>query len=148
MCASMSTRRCGYLRDYSHIYMRWKEQCFLNAGEDCGLTIAGFYYVCMCRKTGEVQGTYIGSPSCNMVHPIFPRGLNHPCELLVFVETGYDPLLCNLQGYMWTHTRPPTTTCPCGPAPREELALRPSLLSNFDDKVALGHVSVVSWRSL
>ncbi|EIE22456.1 hypothetical protein COCSUDRAFT_42757 [Coccomyxa subellipsoidea C-169] len=51
--------RCGYLRDYSHIYMRWKEQCFLNAGEDCGLTIAGFYYVCMCRKTGEVQGIYV-----------------------------------------------------------------------------------------
>lgn len=36
--------------------MRWKEQCFLNTGEDCGLTIAGFYYICMSRRTGEVHG--------------------------------------------------------------------------------------------
>jgi glucose-induced degradation protein 4 len=24
---------------------RWKEQYFVNVGVDCGLTIAGFYYV-------------------------------------------------------------------------------------------------------
>jgi hypothetical protein len=59
MCAPMLRSRCGYLRDYSHIYMRWKEQCFLDAGEDSGLTIAGFYYVCMRRSTGEVHGTHI-----------------------------------------------------------------------------------------
>ncbi|BDA43462.1 probable glucose-induced degradation protein 4 homolog [Coccomyxa sp. Obi] len=55
--------RCGYLRDYSHIYMRWKEQCFLNTGEDCGLTIAGFYYICMSRRTGEVHGIYVDPQS-------------------------------------------------------------------------------------
>jgi hypothetical protein len=38
--------------------MRWKEQCFLDAGEDCGLTIAGFYYVCMDRRTGSVDGAH------------------------------------------------------------------------------------------
>lgn len=38
--------------------MRWKEQFFVNVGQDCGLTIAGFYYVCMCRQTGAVRGYY------------------------------------------------------------------------------------------
>lgn len=36
--------------------MRWKEQAFAKAGDDCGLTIAGFYYICLCRQTGDVEG--------------------------------------------------------------------------------------------
>ena len=36
--------------------MRWKEQAFAKSGDDCGLTIAGFYYICLCRQTGDVEG--------------------------------------------------------------------------------------------
>eukprot|EP00877_Chromochloris_zofingiensis_P013976 jgi/Chrzof1/8832/Cz03g25340.t1 len=50
--------RCGALERHPFIYMRWKEQFFVNVGQDCGLTIAGFYYVCMCRQTGAVRGYY------------------------------------------------------------------------------------------
>ena len=38
--------------------MRWKEQEFAKSDEDCGLTIAGFYYICLCRQTGDVEGTF------------------------------------------------------------------------------------------
>ena len=36
--------------------MRWKEQAFAKSGDDCGLTIAGFYYISLCRQTGDVEG--------------------------------------------------------------------------------------------
>ena len=42
----------------THIFMRWKEKFFVNVGPECGLTIAGFYYVCLDRRTGEVEGYY------------------------------------------------------------------------------------------
>ena len=38
--------------------MRWKERNFVNVGEDCGLTIAGFYYICISRQTGSIEGFY------------------------------------------------------------------------------------------
>jgi len=38
--------------------MRWKEIFFVSPGEDCGLTIAGFYYVCMDRQAGAILGYY------------------------------------------------------------------------------------------
>lgn len=41
-----------------HIFMRWKEIFFVSPGEDCGLTIAGFYYVVMDRQTGAIAGYY------------------------------------------------------------------------------------------
>lgn len=41
-----------------YIFMRWKEIFFVSPGEDCGLTIAGFYYVCMDRQTGAILGYY------------------------------------------------------------------------------------------
>ena len=40
------------------VFMRWKEKCFVNVGSDCGLTIAGFYYVCYDRRTGVLDGYY------------------------------------------------------------------------------------------
>ena len=49
-------RSSGRLSKASHVFMRWKELCFLDAAEDCGLTIAGFYYVCLDRVTGDVDG--------------------------------------------------------------------------------------------
>lgn len=41
-----------------YVFMRWKEQFFVNVGTDCGLTIAGFYYVCFDRQIGTVEGYY------------------------------------------------------------------------------------------
>jgi hypothetical protein len=43
--------------------MRWKEQYFVNPASDCGLTIAGFYYVALCRRTGRVRGFYFDPSS-------------------------------------------------------------------------------------
>ena len=42
---------------------RWKETSFLNVGADCGLTIAGFYYVCLNRQSGSVSGLYFDPTS-------------------------------------------------------------------------------------
>lgn len=41
-----------------YIFMRWKEQYFVNVGKDCGLTIAGFYYVCFSCQDGSINGYY------------------------------------------------------------------------------------------
>ncbi|KAG5550274.1 hypothetical protein RHGRI_015286 [Rhododendron griersonianum] len=46
------------LSSYPHIFMRWKEQYFVNVGTDCGLTIAGFYYVCFSCSDGSINGFY------------------------------------------------------------------------------------------
>ncbi|KAJ7535772.1 hypothetical protein O6H91_12G045300 [Diphasiastrum complanatum] len=47
------------LANYPYIFMqRWKEKFFVNVGTDCGLTIAGFYYVCFTRSNGIVNGYY------------------------------------------------------------------------------------------
>uniref|UniRef100_A0A0C9QVG0 TSA: Wollemia nobilis Ref_Wollemi_Transcript_5910_1222 transcribed RNA sequence n=1 Tax=Wollemia nobilis TaxID=56998 RepID=A0A0C9QVG0_9CONI len=46
------------LCNYPYIFMRWKEKFFVNVGTDCGLTIAGFYYVCFSRSDGSVNGFY------------------------------------------------------------------------------------------
>lgn len=46
------------LQHFPYVFMRWKEKCFINVGPDCGLTIAGFYYVCFSRIDGSVEGFY------------------------------------------------------------------------------------------
>ncbi|KAL7215017.1 hypothetical protein ACSBR1_027238 [Camellia fascicularis] len=38
--------------------LRWKEQYFVNVGTDCGLTIAGFYYVCFSCSDCSINGFY------------------------------------------------------------------------------------------
>lgn len=40
------------------VAQRWKEQYFVNVGTDCGLTIAGFYYVCFSCSDGSISGFY------------------------------------------------------------------------------------------
>jgi hypothetical protein len=47
----------------SHIFMRWKEVCFVNVGADCGLSIAGFYYVSLSRIDGAITGFYFDPAS-------------------------------------------------------------------------------------
>ncbi|KAA8496416.1 Glucose-induced degradation protein 4-like [Porphyridium purpureum] len=46
------------LSDSRHVFMRWKEEFFVNVGPDCGLTIDGFYYLCLDRETGFLEGYY------------------------------------------------------------------------------------------
>lgn len=43
---------------YPTCMQRWKEQYFVNVGIDCGLTIAGFYYVCFSCSDGSINGFY------------------------------------------------------------------------------------------
>ncbi|KAL1973751.1 hypothetical protein VTN31DRAFT_5311 [Thermomyces dupontii] len=41
------------------ILMRWKERCFVTPTDARqGLTISGFYYISLCRETGEIEGLY------------------------------------------------------------------------------------------
>eukprot|EP00879_Flechtneria_rotunda_P014555 GHRR01015210.1.p1 GENE.GHRR01015210.1~~GHRR01015210.1.p1 ORF type:complete len:507 (+),score=214.38 GHRR01015210.1:231-1751(+) len=56
--------RCGQLERHPYIYMRWKEQFFVTNHQDCSLTIAGFYYMAMERRTGQLQGFYFDPNSC------------------------------------------------------------------------------------
>ena len=125
--------RCGYLRDYSHIYMRWKEQCFLNTGEDCGLTIAGFYYICMSRKTGEVHGKSRERSSTSALLCVLQcQILQMSFDLDSRLSWLHITVMCGSQGSMWTHSQLPTITSHCGHAHREWLGLRHSLLFNID----------------
>ncbi|GKB95549.1 vacuolar import/degradation protein Vid24, partial [Tanacetum coccineum] len=48
----------GDLFFLSPVMRRWKEQYFVNVGSDCGLTIAGFYYVCFSCVDGSINGYY------------------------------------------------------------------------------------------
>ncbi|CAG8584662.1 4853_t:CDS:2 [Ambispora gerdemannii] len=42
-----------------YIFMRWKERCFVDmSAQDSGLTIAGFYYICIKRSDGSIEGYY------------------------------------------------------------------------------------------
>jgi hypothetical protein len=57
------------------ILMRWKERCFVKSNDrtvgcevtfddsGCGLTISGFYYVCLARKDGKISGLYFDPQS-------------------------------------------------------------------------------------
>ncbi|QDZ21657.1 vacuolar import/degradation protein Vid24 [Chloropicon primus] len=46
------------LANQPYIYMRLKEKYFLNDEPGGNLTIAGFYYLCISRATGEMTGYY------------------------------------------------------------------------------------------
>ncbi|PRW45017.1 Glucose-induced degradation 4 [Chlorella sorokiniana] len=54
--------RCPSLASHEYIYMRWKEQFFLQ-GNECRLSISGFYYMCVHRVTGEVSAFYFDPSS-------------------------------------------------------------------------------------
>lgn len=42
-----------------YIFMRWKEKFFVNIlAQESGLTIAGFYYICIRRSDGFIEGFY------------------------------------------------------------------------------------------
>ncbi|GAX79125.1 hypothetical protein CEUSTIGMA_g6565.t1 [Chlamydomonas eustigma] len=52
-CAGRSTQ----LSTSPFVFMRWKEILFASH-ESFGLTIAGFYYVCLDRRSGSISGYY------------------------------------------------------------------------------------------
>ncbi|KAL6777330.1 hypothetical protein ACKKBF_B21100 [Auxenochlorella protothecoides x Auxenochlorella symbiontica] len=54
-------RHSGLAR-HRHVYMRWKERFFVE-GCECRLTIAGFYYLCLDRITGAIEGLYFDPSS-------------------------------------------------------------------------------------
>ncbi|KAK2077106.1 hypothetical protein QBZ16_004740 [Prototheca wickerhamii] len=54
--------RHGGLARHRHLYMRWKELFFIE-GCESRLTIAGFYYLCLDRVSGAIEGLYY-DPSC------------------------------------------------------------------------------------
>jgi hypothetical protein len=45
--------------NYSHYHWLMKEQCFVDAGASTGLTILGFYYCCLRREDGVIEGNSI-----------------------------------------------------------------------------------------
>ncbi|KAG0450760.1 hypothetical protein HPP92_026561 [Vanilla planifolia] len=46
------------LSSYPFVFMRWKEQNFVNVGNDCGLTIAGFTICGFSCSDGSINGFY------------------------------------------------------------------------------------------
>ena len=46
------------LASQPYVYLRLKEKYFLNEEPGGNLTIAGFYYLCVSRSTGEISGYY------------------------------------------------------------------------------------------
>ncbi|KAF5840718.1 vacuolar import and degradation protein-domain-containing protein [Dunaliella salina] len=56
--AGLHNGKCPALSTSGSVFLRLKEQFFVNARADCGLTIAGFYYVSVCRQTGCITGYY------------------------------------------------------------------------------------------
>nr|POE88257.1 uncharacterized protein p8a3.13c [Quercus suber] len=74
----LSSTRLAALR-HEYIFMRWKERCFVHGKDDLcgasprdrqsdtdrehGLTISGFYYVSLCRGSGEIEGLYFDPQS-------------------------------------------------------------------------------------
>eukprot|EP00210_Caulerpa_lentillifera_P003622 g3457.t1 len=46
------------LKEYPYIFMRWKEMFFVTKPEENTLTIQGFYYICLSRETGVIDGYY------------------------------------------------------------------------------------------
>jgi hypothetical protein len=66
-----------------YVLMRWKEKCFVTDGnceneaggpaEGCGMTISGFYYVCLDRATGGVEGLYCDPMSSPYQHLVLER---------------------------------------------------------------------------
>lgn len=59
--------RCGQLQQHPTIFMRWKEQFFVNTKEECGLTIAGG-----CFEPQAIPEPPAGCPSISN-HVALPR---------------------------------------------------------------------------
>ncbi|GAB4817493.1 hypothetical protein N2152v2_004539 [Parachlorella kessleri] len=49
--------RSSQLASYPYVFMRWKERYFVK-GSESRLTIAGFYYICVRRSDGQIEGLY------------------------------------------------------------------------------------------
>lgn len=64
------------ITSHPFIFMRWKEKRFINVGSDCGLTIAGFYYISFCRQSGDIEGYYF-DPNSSPYQKLSLKGYNY-----------------------------------------------------------------------
>ena len=84
------SRRYLNVLNEKYILMRWKERCFVDdpkatssaqlesesrevGSEGCGLTISGFYYVCLRRSDGHIEGLYCDPNSSPYQHLVLDR---------------------------------------------------------------------------
>ncbi|KAJ2552024.1 hypothetical protein EV175_003472, partial [Coemansia sp. RSA 1933] len=73
------------LEDY--VFMRWKESAFVNVEQsETGLSIEGFYYICMQRTTGRIEGVYF-DPS-TQPHQRLSLQAENGGRCLAFAATG------------------------------------------------------------
>ncbi|KAI3442854.1 Metallophos domain-containing protein [Psidium guajava] len=79
------------LSSYQYIFMRWKEQYFVNVVEGCGLTIAGFYYVCFSCSDGSISGFYYDPKSRAMTVTARLVDGTLGVRLAIMVESWNDP---------------------------------------------------------
>ncbi|ERN07979.1 hypothetical protein AMTR_s00012p00253320 [Amborella trichopoda] len=86
------------LSNYPYIFMRWKELYFVNVGKDCGLTIAGFYYVCFSCSDGSINGFYYD-----------PNSRLAICCPISSINVGDDPYSC--EGTTSSHGTAQSSTC-------------------------------------
>ena len=58
-----------------HLFMRWHERSFVKkeAGISGVVSIDGYYYLSMCRRTGHISGIYNDSTSASASQGVFQR---------------------------------------------------------------------------
>ncbi|KAJ1665409.1 hypothetical protein EV178_003196 [Coemansia sp. RSA 1646] len=70
-----------------YVFMRWKETAFVNVQQnETGLSIEGFYYICMQRSTGRIEGVYF-DPS-TQPHQRLSLQAENGGRCLAFAATG------------------------------------------------------------
>ncbi|KAJ1801054.1 hypothetical protein LPJ59_000588, partial [Coemansia sp. RSA 2399] len=70
-----------------YVFMRWKETAFVNVQQsETGLSIEGFYYICMQRTTGRIEGVYF-DPS-TQPHQRLSLQVENGGRCLAFAATG------------------------------------------------------------
>jgi len=63
MNAAPSAKIAGTLQAAPALFMRWKEIYFVSTQPGSGLTIDGFYYICLDKQSGALDGWYY-DPNC------------------------------------------------------------------------------------
>jgi hypothetical protein len=91
LLSRLLSRRFLQKLNEEYILMRWKERCFVSEpsaedqnasttdnaqmGEGCGLTISGFYYICLRRSDGRIEGLYCDPNSSPYQHLVLERSM-------------------------------------------------------------------------
>ena len=107
LLSRLLSRKFLHALNETYILMRWKEKCFVDdpkatnssqiqdpsstsrmvdsmemGTEGCGLTISGFYYVCLRRSDGHIEGLYCDPNSSPYQHLVLERSVkeSHWCS--------------------------------------------------------------------